>query len=212
MSRPEPQISDAVGVLRLFRTALDSAAAGRDFDLNGRLESSATTAALVDTLAEAEDDHGVLHTAIYVLGLKGDPDAFEPLLRYLGSEFQYEEPDGAMSTQALAADSIGKIGLAVRRAGGACPQFVGEALVENHRSGASPWIVSAIGAVGYTDGIEVLLRSLTAPSWGARHAAAWALGELGDPSAIDPLKRALATEQDAAVCQRIVEALARLEA
>jgi HEAT repeat protein len=200
-------------VLRLFRIHDErGAATGRYFSMDWALESGATTAALIDTLAEAKDDQGILHTVIYVLGLKGDPDAFEPLLRYLGTEFEYQTPDGSESTQGLAADSIGKIGLAVRRAGGSCPRWVGEALVRSHHPGASSWIISAIAAVGYADGADLLLRSLTSPSWGDRHAAAWALGELGDPSAIDPLTRALATERDATVRRNMIDALARLEA
>jgi HEAT repeat protein len=199
-------------MIRLLRVADERLAAGRDFDLNGELESGATTAALIDTLAEAKGDRRILHTVIYVLGLKGDPDAFDSLLRYLGPEFEYDTHDGSMSTQALAADSIGKIGLAVRRAGGDCPHRVGETLVGSHHPGASSWIISAIAAVGYTDGADLLLRSLTSPSWGDRHAAAWGLGELGDQSAIDPLTQALAAEQDPAVRQNMIDALAGLKA
>ena len=194
-------------MLSLFRVADERLAADGDFDLSGELASAATTSALVDTLAEADDDRGLLNTVIYVLGLKGDPDAFDSLLPFLGPAFEYKTPDGGMSTQALAADSIGKIGLAVRRAGDSCPRRVGETLVASHHPGASSWIISAVGAVGYTDGADMLLSSLTSPSSGDRHAAAWGLGELGDPTAIEPLTRALAAEHDPAVRQSISDAL-----
>jgi hypothetical protein len=80
---------------------------------------------------------------------------------------------------ATAADSIGKIGIALRRVGVTPRAEIGRALISHYRPGESPWLVSAVGAVGYLDGVDFLEQVLTAEDPEARAAAAWALDELG---------------------------------
>ena len=133
----------------------------------------------------------------------------DALVPFLGPEFEREPEYPAMSIQGVAADAIGKIGMAVRRRGGTCPPHIGEAPIRSDHPGASSWIVCAIGAVGYREGADVLRGALSSSDWNRRTAAAWALGELGDPAAIEPLTHALDVEEDRSAKRMIADALQR---
>jgi HEAT repeat protein len=107
----------------------------------------------------------------HVLGTRGDAAALLALLEKLDDE----DP----KVRATAADSIGKIGIALRRAGVTPHAEIGRTLVSRYRPGESPWLVSAIGAVGFLDGVDFLEQMLAAEDPEVRAAAAWALDELG---------------------------------
>jgi HEAT repeat protein len=104
------------------------------------------------------------------LGTRADPAALPALLERLDDE--------DAKVRATAADSIGKIGIALRRRGVTPHTEIGRALVSHYRPGESPWLVSAVGAVGYADGIDFLEQALAAGDPEVRSAAAWALDEL----------------------------------
>lgn len=52
------------------------------------------------------------------------------------------------------------------------------------------WALAAVGDIGHLGALEFLLRFLDDPSLRVRTSAAMALGELGSPRALEPLKRA----------------------
>jgi HEAT repeat protein len=108
---------------------------------------------------------------IHVLGTRADAAALPALLRSLDDE--------DVKVRATAADSIGKIGIALRRHGVTPHAEIGRELVSHYRPGESPWLVSAVGAVGYLDGVDFLRDVLAAEDPEARAAAVWALDELG---------------------------------
>lgn len=57
------------------------------------------------------------------------------------------------------------------------------------------WSIAAVGEIGGPGAQEFLVPLLSASDWDTRRAAAFALGKLGDSSAIEPLQAAGKTER-----------------
>jgi HEAT repeat protein len=165
------------------------------------LEEQLETDLLVATLESAARPQ-TRSFLCHVLGTRGDPAALPALLRRLDDE--------ETKVRAAAADSIGKIGIALRRRGVTPHDEIGRALVSHYLPGESPWLVSAVGAVGYLDGVDFLEQVLRAEDPDVRAAAAWALGELGSRDSADALETALARERNQHALRQIEEAVRRL--
>lgn len=70
--------------------------------------------------------------------------------------------------------------------------------------------VEGLGAMGSIEGVEALIERLDDPDAEVRSTTARVLGELGDPRAIEPLKRAFIADPDMDVVAAIEPALRRL--
>ena len=139
------------------------------------LEEQAPTEVLVEAL-EAAARPQTRSFLSHVLGTRGDAAALPTLLKELDH------------------DAKGKIGIALRPAGVTPHAEIGRALVSHYRPVESPWLVSAVGAVGYGDGVKFFEQVLTGEAPDARAAAAWALAELGNGASAAALEAALARE------------------
>jgi HEAT repeat protein len=126
---------------------------------------------LIQALGDRSEN--VRAAAAEALGAIGDPQAVPPLIQALG--------DSDWDVRCAAAWALGKLG---------DPQAV-PALIQalgdyDGRFTAAEALVR-IGAPA----VPALIQALGDSNWAVRHAAAWALGKLGDPQAVPPLIQAL---------------------
>jgi HEAT repeat protein len=114
------------------------------------------------------------------LGRVGNADAIPPLIRLLAArDFQ---------TRAAAAQALGKL-----RAAEAVPALV-ECIDSGPEDVMRAWAIDALGNIGSKDAVPKLIEVLDSPHARLRGVAAVALGKIGDPRAVEPLKAAAARE------------------
>ena len=65
--------------------------------------------------------------------------------------------------------------------------------------------------IGDADAVGLLIAALKDNSCPVRRSAAWALGEIGDKKAVEPLKKALEIETYKVPKEAMLEALRKLE-
>jgi HEAT repeat protein len=120
------------------------------------------------------------HTAASALGELGDARAVKPLLLLLRAADVLARSNAATALADLK-DPV------------SIPPLKEMAAGDQHEV-ARAWAVEAVGRLGGSEETNFLVARLDDAHVMVRHAAALALGRLGDPSAIEPLERAKAAE------------------
>jgi HEAT repeat protein len=152
----------------------------------------------VDYLIAALRDPEFRKMAARYLGDVGDERAAKPLLQLLDAA-----DDGLRAT---ALRSLGRL-----RVAEALPRAT--ELASKGPSLVRSWAVSAIGEIGSTASVDLLIAYLEDDDFIVRRAAAVTLGELGDPRAVQPLRQAKARERwpDRSQFRKALRQIARAE-
>jgi HEAT repeat protein len=174
----------------------------------GALGEFGKARAVEPLLAATQDpDENVRDAAVSALGRTRDPRVFEPLLALLGSDDTRVAINAAAALGALedrrAVEPLMRIVQSYEPPVSGLPQRTQKSLLRE-------WAATALGAIGDFRATPALVSVLHDPEINLPGIAAQALGELGDPAAIEPLIGAM----DAAVSlnkARMVEALGKLE-
>jgi HEAT repeat protein len=130
----------------------------------------------VPYLTEALRDPDHRWLAAKYLGDLGAVQAAEQLIRLLDAA----DPQ----VRIAAAQTLGRI-----RAPAARPRLQ-EVAFDDEEPGVRSWAIGALGEIGDRDDVDLLLPLLDDPSLRVRGATALALGRIGDPKALVPLRSA----------------------
>ena len=139
----------------------------------------------------------VCRVLINILGYRHARSAVSLLLPYLDNE---DSDIRSVTADALAAIKSPEAGA----------PLLWQYKVETER-GPRNMIAVALGAVGHTAAIPVLIEALKCPDPGLRGSAAWSLGALGAVEALDDLQQALSKETAWYPTERLTEALAAVK-
>ena len=141
-------------------------------------------------VAKADQDVAALTAALL------DPDFRDVAARALGNLGAKEAAPAITrlldardpKARAAAAIALGKLGA----------QEAGDRLLELAQNEPVDWVqmwaLAALGELGRPETFQLALDKLTHPSWKVRLTAVGTLGELGDPAALEPIRRARRNE------------------
>jgi HEAT repeat protein len=161
------------------------------------LRDEAPIASLTEALRNATSpEHAVILANVIGMRFKHAKSAIPALVERL------RHSDEAV--RYAVADSLGKL-----RATSS-----GDALLAALQDEGAPrvraMLLAGIGAVGATEGMNQLCEALSSGDPNMRQAAAWGLGQLGDPRALQPLSDVASIEDDQWVRDTVLSSLCRL--
>lgn len=179
-----------------IKALLDSPVQDRPY-IQFQLRDEAPIASLTEALRNATSpEHVVILANVIGMRFKHARSAIPALVERL------RHPDEAV--RYAVADSLGKL-----RATSSGDALLA-ALHDEEAPRVRAMLLAGIGAVGATKGMNQLCEALSGGDPNLRQAAAWGLGQLGDPRALQPLSDAALTEDDQWIRATILSSLSRL--